>query len=95
QKSDDKFGCTFEEIPGMVISSDEDFTLLDNVSKYVDAKTGKTYILTESSEGKVAYTLFKDYIIEDYCLTDFIEQIPTSDAMTLESIRKDYTLIAL
>ena len=95
QKSDDKFGCTFEEIPGMVISSDKDFTLLDNVSKYVDAKTGKTYILTESSEGKVAYTLFKDYIIEDYCLTDFIEQIPTSDAMTLESIRKDYTLIAL
>lgn len=70
--------------------------ILENMSKYVDPKTGKTYILTTTSDGiKKAYTLYGDYVINDYIFDDLIKNIPDNDEVNIDIIRRDYYIFGL
>lgn len=71
-------------------------TVLNSAKKFVDNKTGKTYLLTiDDSGNKVAYTYYSEDIIEDYCLEEYVASLPEATGISLKTIRKKYKLIAL
>ena len=70
--------------------------IFKNAKKFIDNKTGKTYILTIGRKNeKIAYTLYSEEIISDYNFEEVINRIPLANNITLKQIRKDYQLIAL
>lgn len=67
------------------------------MSKYIDPKTGKTYLLTQETltGEKLAYTLYDNTIINDYGLAELIESLPIADITDKMEIRASYRIIAL
>lgn len=73
--------------------------IFKDAKKFIDNKTGKTYILTKarisSAMEKIAFTLYSEEIISDYGFEEIIDSMPLANNMTLKRIKKDYKLIAL
>lgn len=73
--------------------------IFKDAKKFIDNKTGKTYILTtariSSAMEKIAFTLYSEEIISDYGFEEIIDSMPLANNMTLKRIKKDYKLIAL
>lgn len=88
----------YQALKGRVVPIDNinEFNL-DNMSKFIDSKTGKTYLLTtvQSTGKKRAYTLYNDRVINDYIFKDIINALPVNDTIDLKSIRDNYYMVAL
>lgn len=70
----------------------------EDMKKFVDPKTGKTYLLRAiTGQGKkFAFTLYDQNVINDYTFDNIIKQMPVATDETVETIRRDYQrLIAL
>ncbi len=69
----------------------------ENMSKFIDSKTGKIYLLTtvKSTGQRRAYTLYNDRVINDYVFKDLINKLPINNNIDLKSIRNNYYMVAL
>ncbi len=69
----------------------------ENMSKFIDSKTGKIYLLTtvKSTGQRRAYTLHNDRVINDYVFKDLINKLPINNNIDLKSIRNNYYMVAL
>ena len=76
------------------VKYDTDFS---TAKKHIDPTSGKIYILTTKKNGnkKIAYTIYCDNIIDDYCMREYLDKIPTVNNISVGYIRRNYRLIAL
>lgn len=79
--------------------TDDDCNEFDfnNMTKFIDSETGKTYLLTtvKLTGNKIAYTYYNEDIINDYTFADIVKNIPLNNSINLKTIRRNYKLIAL
>lgn len=65
-------------------------------TKFIDTQTGKIYLLRTTYENKkLAFSIYGEYAINDYGMEKLIEKTPLADNMDLETIKKEYRIIAL
>lgn len=65
-------------------------------TKFIDAQTGKIYLLRTTYEHKkLAFSIYGEYVINDYGMEKLIEKTPLAENMDLETIQKEYRIIAL
>ena len=67
---------------------------IEKMKKYVDEKTGKIYLIPDSTDAPV-YTLYGDNVVADYTIGDVIEAMEPATGITVDDIRNDYRLVAL
>lgn len=68
--------------------------VIEKMKKYVDEKTGKIYLIPDSTDDPV-YTLYGDNVVADYTIGDVIEAMEPATGITVDDIRNDYRLVAL
>ncbi|MBR4409537.1 MAG: hypothetical protein IKT11_07460, partial [Bacteroidales bacterium] len=101
-------GCTIDQIPGLVYNLNRalptmqeienyyiggEVSIPSTLTKFVDNKTGKTYILDEFQ--RIGYTLYDQDVMDCYSGGEFVRRIPNAQNITVKDIRRNYNLIAL
>lgn len=101
------YGYSMDEIPRLNVIFDKyvsdeevdeyyrsgEIVIPENYCKFIDSKTGITYILDNSKY--IAYSLYNKNVINRYFSEKFIEELPASKLKAKEDIRDYYTIIAL
>ena len=101
-------GCTIDQIPRLNYIYDRSLPTIREIeayykggevfipstlTKFVDNKTGKTYILDEFQ--RIGYTLYDQDVMDCYSGGEFVRRIPDAKNITVKDIRRNYKLIAL
>ena len=101
-------GCTIDQIPSLNYIYDRSLPTIREIeayykggevfipstlTKFVDNKTGKTYILDEFQ--RIGYTLYDQDVMDCYSGGEFVRRIPNAQNITVKDIRRNYRLIAL
>ena len=101
-------GCTIDQIPSLNYIYDRSLPTIREIeayymggevfipstlTKFVDNKTGKTYILDEFQ--RIGYTLYDQDVMDCYSGGEFVRRIPNAQNTTVKDIRRNYRLIAL
>ncbi|MDT3357475.1 MAG: hypothetical protein LIR35_07835 [Bacteroidota bacterium] len=101
-------GCTIDQIPRLNYIYDRSLPTIREIeayykggevfipstlTKFVDNKTGKTYILDEFQ--RIGYTLYDQDVMDCYSGGEFVRRIPNAQNITVKDIRRNYNLIAL
>lgn len=85
--------------PSLPIPAAEQFNGIFNLrsmKKFIDANTGKTYLLsTTLANEKYAFTFFDEGIIRDYTFDDYVDSLAVEAGVDIEDIRSDYVIIGL